>query len=519
MVASMPSAKEFRRFWKPRGVIAAGILLAILALAGVVLAARWPFTQSKVLESIRESWPGTVSAARVRSTYFPHPGCIIENLVLAHPSNRSQEPAVVTIAKARIQASYVDLFLRPGFLTHLAVEGLRIEIPVYGEARAQENSTGSFQNPTTSFGEVETRDAILIVKRSHGAEPLTFGIHRLVLRSVSGKEPMFYEGFVSNPEPPGKVHVRGQFGPWQSKELKDIPLSGSYTFENADLGKLRGIAGMLSSTGHFEGPLGQIAVRGTVSVPAFQVTRSHHNVDLQSTFDATVDATRGDVGLKAVDACFLRTAVHAEGKIASTPGTPGKTASLNLAVRQGQIQDVLDLFVTSETPPMKGVTDFQTRVEIPPGDDPFLKKISMEGSFGIRDAVLTNPGRQNDVDLLSKRASGKKKQTETDRVNARLQGRIVVRNGTALFTPVSFEIPGASITMTGRFDLLNEHLDFHGDARTQAELSDDTTGVKAALLKPLNSLFKKKHAGADVRVAMTGTYDDPHFGLELPIKK
>jgi AsmA-like C-terminal region len=515
----MPLPSELTRIWNTRGVTAASILLALLAIAGVVLAARWPFTPSKVLKSIRDSWPGTVKADRVRPTYFPHPGCTIENLVLGLPSSRSQEPTLVTMRKARIQASYVDLFLRPGHLTRLVLEGLRIEVPVFSAGPAPENTTSASENLTTSFGEVETQDAALIVKRSRGAEPLKFFIHRLVLRSVSGNAPMFYEGLVSNPEPPGEVHVRGQFGPWESKELKEVPLSGSYTFENAQLAKFRGIAGVLSSTGDFDGPLGQITVQGAVNVPAFQVTRSHHDVSLTAKFDATVDATHGDVNLKTVDASFLRTAVHAEGRIASTEGRRGKTTSLNLTVPHGQIQDVLDLFVTSKMPPMDGITNFQTHIEIPPGDQPFLKKIVMEGTFAIRDAVLTNQNRQSQVDLLSKRASGEKKQKETDRVNARLEGRVAVRNGSALFAPVSFQIPGASITMTGQFNLLNQHLDFHGDARTQAELSEVTTGVKAILLKPIDSLFKKKNAGADVRVGMTGTYRNPHFGVELPIKK
>ena len=519
MVASMPSPREFHRFWQRRGVAIAGTLFALLAIAGGILAAYWPFTQSKVLQSIRESWPGTVRADRVHSTYFPHPGCVIENLVLELPSNRSPEPAVVTMGRARIEASYLELFLRPGHLTRLVIEALRIEVPVYGEASGPEKATPASEAPTTSFGEVETRDAVLIVKRSRGAEPLTFGIHRLLLRSVNTSAPMFYEGFVSNPEPPGAIHVRGEFGPWQSKEFKDVPVSGSYTFENADLGKLRGIAGVLSSMGKFDGRMEEIAVRGGVNVPAFQVTHSRHEVALKATFDATVDATDGDVSLKAADASFLQTAVHAEGRIASSAEASGKTASLNLTVREGQIQDVLDLFVTSKIPPMKGATDLQAHVEIPPGDAPFLRKIIMEGTFAIRDAVLTNEDRQNDVNLLSKRASGEKKEKETDRVSGRLEGKVVARNGTALFTPVSFQIPGASITMNGRFNLLNEHLDFHGDARTEAELSDDTTGAKAVLLKPINSLFKKKHAGADVRVEMTGTYDDPHYGIELPIKK
>ena len=143
----------------------------------------------------------------------------------------------------------------------------------------------------------------------------------------------------------------------------------------------------------------------------------------------------------------------------------------------------------------------------------------LNGTFAIRDAALTSEDRQSQVDLLSKRASGNKKQKQTDRVNGRLGGSVVVRDGKALFTPVSFQIPGATITMNGQFNLLNQHLDFHGDAKTQAELSDDTTGVKAVLLKPINSLFKKKNAGADVRVEMTGTYDKPHWGIELPVKK
>jgi hypothetical protein len=95
---------------------AASILLGLLAIGGTILTARWPFTQSKVLKSIRDSWPGTVKADRLRSTYFPHPGCIIDNLVLERPLSRSQKPALVTMGRALIQASYVELFLRPGHL-------------------------------------------------------------------------------------------------------------------------------------------------------------------------------------------------------------------------------------------------------------------------------------------------------------------------------------------------------------------------------------------------------------------
>ena len=509
----------FHRSWRKRGIAAAVVFLLLLSIVGIVLAVRWPFTRSRVLESIRESWTGTVQADRVRSTYFPRPGCIIDGLVLTIPPRHTGEPIQVVMREARIQARYSDLMLRPGHLARLVVEGLRLEFPANDSETSSGNPNAGSRPPTVSFGEIDTQDAVLIVKRSHEKPPLTFEIHRLVLQSVRNNAPMSYESALSNPEPPGEVHVRGQFGPFQSRNLRDLPISGSYTFEKANLGVFRGIAGELFSTGRFDGTLGQMAAQGAIEVPAFQVTRSHHSVALSATYHAAIDATHGDTTLKQVDASFLHTAVHAAGTIGSTPGDRGKTASLDLTVRRGRIQDVLDLFMNSERPPMEGVADLQTHIVIPPGEEPFLKKLTMEGTFAIGDAVLTNPGRQGEVNALSKRASGKKNDQGTVRAVARIEGNLALRNETAEFTALSFQIPGAKIDLTGRYQLRNEQIDFHGDAKTKAALSEQTTGVKAALLKPLDSLFRKKHAGADVRVGMTGTFDDPHFGIELPVKK
>lgn len=508
----------FHPSWRTRGLATAVVFLLLLSIAGILLAVRWPFTRSRVLESIRESWTGTVQADSVRSTYFPRPGCIINGLVLTIP-RQAGEPIRVVMSEARIQARYSDLILRPGHLARLVVEGLRLEFPVNDSEASSENRNAGSRPPTVSFAEIETKDAVLIVKRSHEKPPLTFEIHRLVLQSVQSKAPTSYEGDLSNPEPPGEVHVRGQFGPWQSRALRDLPISGSYTFEKANLGVFGGIAGELSSTGSFNGTLGQMAAQGTIEVPTFQVTRSHHSVALSATYHAAIDATRGDTDLKQVDVSFLHTAVHAAGTISSLPGARGKTASLNLTVRQGHIQDVLDLFMNTKSPPMEGVADLQTHVMIPPGQEPFLKKLTMEGTFAIGDAVLTNPERQGEVNALSKRASGNKDEQGTVRTVARIDGNLVLKNEAAEFSALSFQIPGAKIDLTGRYQLRNEQLDFHGDAKTQAVLSEQTTGMKAVLLRPLNSLFKKKHAGADVRVGMTGTFDDPHFGIELPVKK
>jgi hypothetical protein len=95
-----------------------------------------------------------------------------------------------------------------------------------------------------------------------------------------------------------------------------------------------------------------------------------------------------------------------------------------------------------------------------------------------------------------------------------LQGHLELREGVAKFSELTFNVPGAAARMNGTYNLENEQIDFHGTLKTDAELSQDTTGIKSALLKPLNPLFKRKKAGAVIPVKMTGSYHDPSFGFD-----
>ena len=101
---------------------------------------------------------------------------------------------------------------------------------------------------------------------------------------------------------------------------------------------------------------------------------------------------------------------------------------------------------------------------------------------------------------------------------ANLEGHVMARDGVSRFANLSFSIPGASAHMDGAYNLLNERVDFHGTLKTEGKLSQTTTGIKSALLKPFDSFFKKKEAGAAIPVEMTGTYHDPHFGIDLTPK-
>jgi hypothetical protein len=492
------------------------VILIVLALfiGGVILAFHWPFSSQKVIQSVQEDWPGKITVQSFRRTYFPHPGCVLENVALTRGSDTSGPP-LVAIQRVTIQANYHDLFLRPGYISTIILEGLKISVPAEQDTSQQASQSSK---SSTRIGEVFTRDALLEVAQKDG-DPLKFEIHQLSLKSVSSSSPMSYDLAMRNAEPPGEIRSHGKLGPWDRQHMNDIPLSGSYIFDGVDLGVFKGIGGILDATGDFHGVLGRIDTRGTTDTPKFEVTRSHHAVALKAKFSASVDGMSGDTTLHSVEGSFLKTSVHAEGSVASKPGQPGKTTSVNLTVRNGRIDDVLWLFVHEPKAPMEGATNFHAHVAWPSGHEPFLKRVVLQGDFEIEHAQWTKPDRQMSVNMLSKKANGKKKEPDTPNVTADLKGSVLLRNEIAKFQDTSFKVPGAEAILHGTYNLEDTKIDFHGDLKTEASLSDDSNGVKAVLLKPLDPLFKKKHAGAQVPVEMTGTYHNPHFGVSLQPKK
>ena len=505
-------ASSGRRWLLPLAII----FLVGLCLGGIILAFHWPFSQQKVTQSVRESWPGEISVQDFRRIYFPHPGCVMESVALTRGSD-SSGPPLVAIQTVTIQANYHDLLFRPGYISRIILEGLKISVPAEHDTSASQQMSRSSKS-STRIGEVFTKDATLEVATKDDG-PLKFEIHQLSLKSITDSSPMSYDLAMRNAKPPGEIRSRGKLGPWDRQHMNDIPLSGSYTFDGVDLGVFEGIAGTLATTGDFHGVLGRIETQGTADAPKFEVTRSHHPVALKAKFSASVNGMSGDTIVRSVDGGFLKTPVHIEGSVAGKPGQPGKTAALNVSVRNGRIEDVLWLFVRESKAPMEGATNFQAHVVWPSGHQKFLKRLVFQGEFEIEHAQWTKPERQMSVNMLSKKASGKKKDPDTPNVTADIKGSVLLSNGIAKFQDISFKVPGAEAIMHGTYNLEDTKIDFHGDLKTEASLSDDTSGVKAVLLKPLNPLFKRKHAGAVVPVEMTGTYHNPHFGVSLQPKK
>ena len=75
------------------------------------------------------------------------------------------------------------------------------------------------------------------------------------------------------------------------------------------------------------------------------------------------------------------------------------------------------------------------------------------------------------------------------------------------------------IHLDGTYNLPDETLDFQGELRMQAKLSQTVTGAKSFFLKFADPFFKKEGAGSVVPIRITGTRDDPKFALALFGKK
>ena len=178
----------------------------------------------------------------------------------------------------------------------------------------------------------------------------------------------------------------------------------------------------------------------------------------------------------------------------------------------------MTLFIKAPQSPMVGPVTFQANIVVPPGEG-FKKRVILDGDFGITSGNFSKPETQAGANELSERAEGEPHDTP-ERVLANLKGHVVLRQGVAMFSNTSFEVPGAKAKVAGKVNLdRDERLDLQGHLAMQAELSQtEYPGIKSVFLKLLNPIYKKRRAGSVVPLSITGTYDHPQFNLLITRK-
>jgi hypothetical protein len=497
-----------------KAAVLSGVGLALAAVFFLLLAIYWPFRLDAVTKEFANESDSQVTAGSFHSTYFPHPGCVLEQVIFHHNQAPGARP-LITVQRITIRGTFPGIFARHVKL--ILVEGMHILIPPLG--------TEPFKTPPRSAVVIDDLVAdgtvLEVASRDAGTSPLQFSFRGLNISDVGSNVPAVFKATLSNPKPPGEITTTGKFGPWNANAVGKTGVSGDYRFEHADLGAFPGVSGMLASSGKYSGTLEHIEVQGSTDVPLFAVTRSSHHAQLRGQFHAVVNAENGDVFLQNINANFRQTTISSQGSVAGGAGETGKTAALTLASKDGRIQDLLLLWTTSPQAPMSGVVSFQAKVSLPPGETRFLKKVELQGDFGINAGSFTKSDTQQGVNSLSQGALGDKNhKAENDggdpqNVLSDLKGHVLLRNGIATFSNLSFGVPGALAQMRGTYNLTSTEIDLHGTLKTQAEVSKTTHGIKSVMLKVLDPFFKNKPDGYLAPVKITGTYDHPAFGLDI----
>ena len=90
-----------------------------------------------------------------------------------------------------------------------------------------------------------------------------------------------------------------------------------------------------------------------------------------------------------------------------------------------------------------------------------------------------------------------------------------MKKGVVKFSKLAFGVEGASLAMAGTYNMDSGQLDFRGKLRLDAKLSQTTTGMKSFFLKAVDPFFKGKDGGTVLPIKITGTKDQPKYGLDL----
>jgi hypothetical protein len=246
---------------------------------------------------------------------------------------------------------------------------------------------------------------------------------------------------------------------------------------------------------------------------------SGNPVDLKTQFQAVVDGTNGNTLLKTVNAQFGRSSVIAKGGVEGITGVKGKTVTLDVTVEDGRLEDMLRMGVKGRNPSMTGAISFHTTLAIPPTDVDVAQKLKLDGRFKVTSAHFSKLDIQEKVNKLSHSGKGEPEEPPTDTVASDFTGEFKLDSGIMNLRNLSFRIPGVSLALDGRYGLLDQKMEFHGTAKLEAKLSQTATGFKSFLLRAVNPFFAKKGAGAVIPIEISGTRDNPSFGLDLHPKR
>jgi hypothetical protein len=452
--------KQFRprlRLWH-----AAAALAALCAIEATILTIRWPFVRDSLTRSLERATKSRVTIGELDLTFFPFPGCTADEVLFVRGEGTDQR-----LARARrltFEASWISLLLFRKNLKRLRAEGLQLRLP---DEIPPPIETGGEDDKPTVVDELLADGTVLESEGKASEAPVSFEFPQLLLTQVSPRERIGFAFTARVPNPAGTFRAKGSLGPWHSAERTRTPVSGT-----------------LSIRATAEGTLAAIALRGDSVIENFEVRQTRHPVRFTTTFDAVVNGFSAEVGIRRIDARFLRSRLVVSGSVRNAKNGDGKTASLDFASGGTRIEDLLTILTRANPPALRGRIDLTARVTLPDGEAAFLRRLGLNGQFEIRRATFGRARTQARVNELSSRARDEEVDEDEgerpDEVDARLSGHVVVRKGVARLSNILFAVPGATARGAGTYNVITKRVDLQGKVAMEASVSEASSGFKAS---------------------------------------
>ena len=526
-----------------------GLLLLLAALAvvvSIVLRRAEPFVRARIIQALQDRFHARVELDSFHMS-LAHgmwaeghglriwPPAQVEGVNVPPPQGPGDP--LISLDEFRFHAPLHYSRGKPIHISVVELKGLDIHLPPRSRFHHETEAAVPAVPPAPliSFGvdKIECTSAHFVLETSKpGKLPLDFAITHFRLTDNAGGaihagSVMRFEAELTNPKPVGIIHSAGTIGPWEVADPGESPIQGDYTFDQADLSSFKGIAGILSSKGKYQGTLRDLVVDGETDTPDFRLTHFGNSLPLHTHFHAKVDATNGDTWLEPVDATLGHSHFTAQGQIvrvtapAPAGGKPigkGHDIALNINVGSARIEDFLHLASHTQTTLLTGAVTMKAALHIPPGPVPVHERLNLKGFFNLDQVHFTSTKIQDGITQLSLRGQGKPKEVKSadpDAIRSNMQGDFQLAAGVVTLPLLTYTVPGATIQLKGSYAVEGGALAFDGTAKLDATVSQMVGGVFGALLKPADRYFKKDGAGTEIPIHISGTREDPAFGVDI----
>jgi len=511
------------------------VTVTLLLIAGAVLMERatrmTPYVRDQAVAALNAKFASQVELGSLQVSVFPRPEVIGEGVLLRYNGRTDARP-LLAVRGFSSTAGMMGLWRTPLRLNTLDLDGLEITIPAGGlspddPADASRSGRLAPPRPTTApsrsgsqtllIDRVVARDATLeIASKDSSKLPRRFEIHNLDMTGLGDGAGSPFRAQITNPKPRGHIDTNGTFGPWQTDNPRRTPIHGDYVLSRADLNTIKGIGGILASTGSYRGVLERIDVSGRTDMPDFSVDTGGQPVPLTTRFNAVVDGTNGNTWLERVEARLRNTIIIARGAVVRAQDVKGREISLDVAIENGRLEDLLALAIKAVKPPMTGGVRINTHMVIPAGEESVIDKLQLAGEFELAHARFSNLNVQNRINTLSRKGQGDPPGAdEGESAVSRLRGRFVMRDAAIQFSRLTFAVEGAIVQLAGGYNLRSEAIDFSGELLLDASLAEMTTGVRSVAARIVQPFFRRPGGGSKIPIRISGTRTNPTFGLDV----